>query len=380
MSASKQNFLAAHWDWLVALAGVAALVAAGVFLVPSIIASPEELSGEYSRELNGIRPAHPDVQAANLGVFDEAVQTAKKPPALDVVDPKVASFLGSESRVFCQNGDASSTKKGCGRPIPAMSETCPFCRIKQKVEKVEADTDHDGMPNDWEKQYGFNPNDASDAAKDADGDGFTNLEEFTAKTNPKNKLEHPDYLDFLATSGPVQDTKLEFYFKDAQQIRDGFRFTFQRLVMKNKNSKSTFTATMNGEITTGESDAKFRESSGWKVVGFEKKEVDRKIAGSQLTKKVDASEVEIQRLSDGRKVKLVIVPNPKLYRDRMETALESRIDLAWNRGEGKKLTVAEGNEFELNERKYRVLKLKKANGGAELTILDIAAKKEKIIR
>ncbi len=48
------------------------------------------------------------------------------------------------------------------------------------------DTDKDGMPDDWEKQYGFNPNDPSDAAKDFDKDGVSNLDEFKAGTNPTN--------------------------------------------------------------------------------------------------------------------------------------------------------------------------------------------------
>jgi hypothetical protein len=36
------------------------------------------------------------------------------------------------------------------------------------------DFDHDGMPDEWEKKYGLDPNDPSDAAKDLDGDGYTN--------------------------------------------------------------------------------------------------------------------------------------------------------------------------------------------------------------
>jgi hypothetical protein len=39
-----------------------------------------------------------------------------------------------------------------------------------------ADTDHDGMPDEWETANGFNPNDASDGAKVASAEGYTALE------------------------------------------------------------------------------------------------------------------------------------------------------------------------------------------------------------
>jgi hypothetical protein len=41
-----------------------------------------------------------------------------------------------------------------------------------------ADTDHDGMPDDWESVYGLDPNDDFDGPLDYTGDGYTNLEEF----------------------------------------------------------------------------------------------------------------------------------------------------------------------------------------------------------
>ena len=40
-----------------------------------------------------------------------------------------------------------------------------------------ADTDHDGIPDDWETANGLNPNDASDGAATA-SDGYTNLEHY----------------------------------------------------------------------------------------------------------------------------------------------------------------------------------------------------------
>lgn len=47
-----------------------------------------------------------------------------------------------------------------------------------------ADTDHDGMPDAWEQKYGLNLNDAFDASQDANGNGYTNLEEFLNGTHP----------------------------------------------------------------------------------------------------------------------------------------------------------------------------------------------------
>ena len=42
----------------------------------------------------------------------------------------------------------------------------------------ETDTDHDGLPDSWEMQYGLNPNSLSDVNADPDGDGFSNLQEY----------------------------------------------------------------------------------------------------------------------------------------------------------------------------------------------------------
>ncbi len=50
---------------------------------------------------------------------------------------------------------------------------------------IPNDADSDGMPDEYERLYGLNLNDAADAALDADGDGLTNLQEFTRGTNPR---------------------------------------------------------------------------------------------------------------------------------------------------------------------------------------------------
>lgn len=40
------------------------------------------------------------------------------------------------------------------------------------------DSDNDGMPDEWELKNGLNPNDPSDAVKDCNGDGYTNIEKY----------------------------------------------------------------------------------------------------------------------------------------------------------------------------------------------------------
>ena len=50
------------------------------------------------------------------------------------------------------------------------------------------DADDDGMPDWWEKKYGLNPEDPTDAEGDLDGDGFTNLKEYKAGTNPSKDI------------------------------------------------------------------------------------------------------------------------------------------------------------------------------------------------
>ncbi len=47
-----------------------------------------------------------------------------------------------------------------------------------KTYNVPEDSDHDGIPDDWEKAHGLNPHDPSDASRDLNGDGYTNLEKY----------------------------------------------------------------------------------------------------------------------------------------------------------------------------------------------------------
>lgn len=67
-----------------------------------------------------------------------------------------------------------------------------------------ADTDRDGMPDDWEKVKGLDPNDLTDSHGDRNGDGYSNLEEYLNNffTPTVAQLQVPR--DFKKIASPVK--------------------------------------------------------------------------------------------------------------------------------------------------------------------------------
>ena len=49
---------------------------------------------------------------------------------------------------------------------------------------ADTDDDQDGMPDTWENMYGLDPLDSTDAGSDLDGDGISNLDEYSGGSNP----------------------------------------------------------------------------------------------------------------------------------------------------------------------------------------------------
>lgn len=91
----------------------------------------------------------------------------------------------------------------CNRVIPFAyfsDSKCPSCggelkkpsgRPKRMLVFQEGDSDGDGISDDDERRYGFDPNDSGDALLDADNDGFSNLFELQNNSDPRNSNNCP---------------------------------------------------------------------------------------------------------------------------------------------------------------------------------------------
>jgi hypothetical protein len=70
-------------------------------------------------------------------------------------------------------------------------------RIDLKASVPTPDSDDDGMPDWWEQLYGLNATSKADALGDPDGDGWNNLHEFKAGTDPRTANHTPVLQDTL---------------------------------------------------------------------------------------------------------------------------------------------------------------------------------------
>ncbi len=97
-------------------------------------------------------------------------------PKRDPVDERIISIVRTGKPTF-KNGIIN---------IPSDIGGWP----DYKSSPAPADSDHDGMPDTWEKKFSLKWNDPSDGAQDTDGDGYTNVEEWLNGTDPTQFVDY----------------------------------------------------------------------------------------------------------------------------------------------------------------------------------------------
>ena len=342
---SEGGFFAAHWDWLAAGAGLAALAVGVVMFVTSGGTDPDENADALVRRLMADKRSETGVKPVEMAQLERALQLATKPPVVAEVAAEGGSFLVSPKRVFCAL---------CHKPIPGDSKKCPLCKGDQpEPEKVALDTDSDGLPDDWEKKFGLDAATA-DADADTDADGFTNAEEFAAGTDPSDKKSHPDYFDSLKLVMPLKETYLPFYLRSYMKTPAGMRLEFYDPKRRNDYGKSGYRYS----VLVGEPIG----DTGFVAKGFDQKERKQKIAGSNVARSVDVSEATIARKSDGKTLVVSLVEK--------RTPVETQATISFGRGEPSEFTATPGKTFKLYESTYKVVEIKSVGKGAKVTIED----------
>lgn len=359
---ANKGFLQTHYDRLVLAAGLLVLAGGAAFYFMAMGVDPEEVAVDEVARIDRMRPSATGVKAEDMHVLQQASRMTRNPTIITEISDHDENFLASARMVLCK----------CGKAIPgdpALCPQCPFCGEKQEVpEKTVLDSDGDGLPDEWEKKHGLNANDAADASADADGDGFTNREEYLAKTDPNDRRDHPDYLDSLKIVLPLKETHMPFIFTAANKIPAGWRCEFFDPVQKDDYNRPgrAISAVVGEEIG----------KSGFVLKGYEAKSVKRAIKGGQgMTKSVDVSEALVERKSDGKKIKLVIAANRK----EKPMAVDVQATLVYERGTAKNFEVVAGEQISLSGTKYRVSDIKVVGKTVKVTLENMVSGRKRTL-
>jgi hypothetical protein len=115
---------------------------------------------------------HVKTQSAEEAYQDVLANVGCNFPALDEHDQRV--IHESRAGTFIHKGSKT------GLPgLPDSQEDVGGWEDYPEIQRpADWDTDNDGMPNDWERRAGLNPDNATDGNGDRNGDGYTNLEEY----------------------------------------------------------------------------------------------------------------------------------------------------------------------------------------------------------
>jgi formylglycine-generating enzyme required for sulfatase activity len=164
--------------------------------------------GDYPgtiKDANGVAepfPAPPIALDAPEAAFEKVLAgVGATLPKRDAVDARVVQQI----------------RTGTGRIIDSQKEVGGWPKLKSAP--APADGDNDGMPDGWEERFGFNPAVASDRSKDADGDGYTDLEEYLNGTDPKTSDRKEAGFDFDAVLAKLKALNDKARAEIAEEVR-----------------------------------------------------------------------------------------------------------------------------------------------------------------
>ncbi len=175
-----------------------------------------------------------------------------------------------------------------GRPVDLFTGVPLFVNknnLESPVDLVDPDVEavHPPIPNQWWIDNRIDPGFGDSPLLDADEDGFTNIDEFNAKSDPNDKRDYPSLISKLSYTGD-ESVKwvLRPLFPDAQGA-----FTFEYTDTLGRNTK---TGASNGIAPGGTFFAEGPVKDRFKFISFEK----RKEMNDKLNVEVEVTIVTVE--------------------------------------------------------------------------------------
>ncbi|WBL23390.1 polysaccharide lyase [Zunongwangia sp. HRR-M8] len=117
-------------------------------------------------------------------------------PKRDAVDERVIKQVKTGKIKYKEGLENNIGSEYINRRLPADSYKKGIITSPDQVGgyptysgKPYKDSDNDGIPDVWEKKYGLNPQNSSDAIEDMNGDGYTNIEKYINGIDPKKNVD-----------------------------------------------------------------------------------------------------------------------------------------------------------------------------------------------
>ncbi len=161
-----------------------------------------------------------------------------------------------------------------GRPVDLFTGVPLFvdkANPKKPVDLPKSADIHPPIPNKWWIEYRIDPGFGDSPKRDEDKDGFTNEEEYTAKTDPTDNRSHPSLIQKLVYLGDeaVKWVLRPSGFPDAQQPETNFEYSdTNRLKLKTPAAEPI---KINGLFFAGDQAGSAKDR--FKYLGFEVKQV-----------------------------------------------------------------------------------------------------------
>lgn len=204
----------------------------------------------------------------------------------------------------------------------------------------------DGLTIGWKLQHNFPIDDPGVAGSDPDKDGFSNLEEFNARTEPRDPKSRPSLLLKLRiekyTAVPF---RIEFkgYAPDATDGRMQFQLNFRDAARRSRFVK--------------EGD----ELEGFKIGAFRQKIVEELNKSTNTVEKKDRSELELLDQQLGETLTLVLNMETPSNKDFVKLRVDSP------QGKVEPDTIRRGEKFTLDGKTYQLIR----PSATELTLKDM---------